>query len=109
MCLSQLRGRGGPVPTYICLSTYTEQGIQNIEESPARLDSFKEVVSEQGGELKEFYLTMGRYDMVTVVEFPDDQTAAEVLLRLGSLGNVTTETLKAFPEEEYREVISDLP
>ena len=97
------------MPTYICLFNYTEQGIQNIEESPARLDSFKEVVNEQGGELKGFYLTMGRHDLVTVVEFPDDQTAAEVLLRLGSLGNVTTETLKAFPEDEFREVIDDLP
>ncbi|WP_435157970.1 GYD domain-containing protein [Haladaptatus sp. DFWS20] len=95
--------------TYICLFNYTQQGIQNIEQSPARLDSFKEVIDEQGGELRGFYLTMGRHDLVAVLELPDDQTAAQLLLRLGSLGNVTTETLKAFPEEEYREVIDDLP
>ncbi|MFH5800514.1 GYD domain-containing protein [Haladaptatus sp. CMAA 1911] len=47
------------MPISICLFEYTEQGIQNIEESPARLDSFKEVVNEQGGELKGFHLTMG--------------------------------------------------
>ena len=52
---------------------------------------------------------MGRHDLVSILEFPDDQTAAEVLLRFGSLGDVTTETLKAFPEEEYREFIADLP
>ncbi|WP_227378540.1 GYD domain-containing protein [Haladaptatus halobius] len=97
------------MPTYVCLINYTEQGIQNVEESPARLDSFKEIVNEQGGEIKGYYLTMGRHDLVTVLEFPDDQTAAQVLLRLGSLGNVSTETLKAFPEEEYREIIDDLP
>ncbi|WP_266082006.1 GYD domain-containing protein [Haladaptatus caseinilyticus] len=95
--------------TYICLFDYTQQGIQNIEQSPARLDSFKEVVDEEGGELKGFYLTMGRHDLVAVLELPDDQTAARVILRLGSLGNVTTETLKAFPEEEFREVIDGLP
>jgi uncharacterized protein with GYD domain len=52
---------------------------------------------------------MGRYDAVIVAEFPDDDACARFLLSIGALGNVTTETLKAFNEDEYRKIISSLP
>ncbi|WP_129114329.1 GYD domain-containing protein [Halegenticoccus tardaugens] len=94
---------------YITLFEYTQRGIENVEESPNRLDSFREVVEERGGEIADFYLTMGAYDLVAVLEFPDDETAAKVLLGLGRLGNVTTETLKAFTEDEFESIVADLP
>ena len=56
-----------------------------------------------------FYLTMGRYDIVAISEAPDDGAAAKVALAIGSAGNVSTETLRAFTEEEYREIIAALP
>jgi uncharacterized protein with GYD domain len=62
-----------------------------------------------GGELKEIYLTMGRYDLVTVTEAPDDDTAAKILLRVAQGGAVSGETLKAWPEDDYRELIASLP
>jgi len=95
--------------TYISLLRYTQQGIQNIKESPARLDKAKQAFRAMGGELKEFYLVMGRYDAVVVSEAPDDETAAKLTLAIGSAGAIRTETLRAFPEEEYRKIIAALP
>ena len=97
------------MPTFISLVSFTQQGIQNIKESPARLDAAKKAFKAAGGELKHFYLTMGRYDIVLVSEHPDDEAAAKVALAIGSLGNVRTETCRAFTEEEYRKLIKSLP
>lgn len=96
------------MPTYISLVEYTQSGIENIRDSPDRLDEAKSLAQELGGELSDFYLTMGQYDMVVVGEFPDDETYAEFLLYIGSGGNVSTETLKAFPEDQYRELIAEV-
>jgi uncharacterized protein with GYD domain len=97
------------MPTYISLIKYTHQGIGTIKDGPGRLDANKEVLNRYGSELKAFYLTMGRYDIVTISEAPDDATAAKVALTVGSAGNVTTETLRAFTEDEYREIVAALP
>ena len=95
--------------TYIILSNYTQKGIENIKESPARLDAVKGFFREMGAEIKGFYLVQGRYDIVIVVEAPDDETVAKLSLAVGSQGNVRTETLRAFTEDEYRGVIASLP
>ncbi len=97
------------MPTYISLIRYTHQGISTIKEGPARLGANKEILNRYGSELKAFYLTMGRYDIVTISEAPDDATAAKVALTVGSAGNVTTETLRAFNEDDYREIVAALP
>lgn len=97
------------MPTYIALVEYTQQGIANIDDSPARLDDAKDVAESLGGELTDFYLTFGEYDIVAVSEFPDDKTAAQFTLSVASEGAVSTETLKAFPEDDYREIIDSLP
>jgi uncharacterized protein with GYD domain len=95
--------------TYISLIRFTQQGISSIKDAPARLDAGKETLKSFGSELKAFYLTMGRYDIVTISDAPDDAAAAKVALAVGSAGNVTTETLRAFTEDEYREIVAALP
>jgi uncharacterized protein with GYD domain len=95
--------------TYISLLSFTQQGIENIKESPARLDKAKELFQSMGAELKEFYLVTGQYDAVVVTEGPDDETATKLVLIIGSMGAVRTETLRAFPEDQYREIIAALP
>jgi uncharacterized protein with GYD domain len=95
--------------TYISLIKFTHQGITSIKEAPARLDAGKETLKTFGSELKAFYLTMGSYDIVAISEAPDDAAAAKVALAIGSAGNVTTETLRAFSEDEYREIVAALP
>ena len=97
------------MPTYITLINWTEEGIENVKESPARLDAAKKAFQAAGAELKEFYLVMGRYDMVVVAEAPDDETVATLVLAIGSGGAIRTETLRAFTEDEYRKIIAALP
>ena len=95
--------------TYISLIRLTPQGISSIKDGPARLDAGKETLKSFGSELRAFYLTMGRYDIVTISEAPDDLAAAKVALAVGSAGNVSTDTLRAFSEDEYREIVAALP
>lgn len=97
------------MPTYILLVNYTQKGIENVKESPQRLDAAKKAFKELGAELKEFYLVMGRYDIILVTEAPNDETVAKIALALGSLGSVRTESFRAFKEDEYREIVSTLP
>ena len=76
--------------------------------SPRRLDTAKRLLKDMGGEFKSFFLTMGEYDFIAVYDAPDDAIAARFTLQLGSLGNVRTKTLKAFPEAAYREIVTSL-
>jgi uncharacterized protein with GYD domain len=94
--------------TYISLIRYTEQGIRNIKESPSRLDAAKKAFQAAGGELKQFYLAMGKYDIVIVSEAPDDEAVARVTLSLGALGNIRTQTMRVFNEGEFRKIIGSL-
>jgi uncharacterized protein with GYD domain len=93
---------------YILLVNWTDQGMRQVKESPKRLDKAKSMLREMGGQFKSFYMTMGDHDLVAVYEAPDDAVAARFTLMLGMLGNVRTKTLKAFPEEAYREIINSL-
>ncbi len=97
------------MPTYIILNRWTQQGIEKVKESPARLDAARQAFKAMGAELKDFYLTMGQYDFVAIVEAPDDETAARVALSVGAQGATRSETLRAFTEEEYRRITAALP
>ena len=96
------------MPTYITLVDYTAQGVEHIEDSPDRLDDAKALAESMGGSF-EWYLTLGEHDAVTVGEFPDDQAMAQFLLAINRQGNVSTTTMKAFDEAEYRDVIAGIP
>src|SRR5260370_41414181 len=97
------------MPTYISLVKYTHQGISTIKEGPDRLDANKEILNRYGSELKAFYLTMGRYDIVTISEAPDEAAAAKVALTVGRAGNVTTETRRATTDDEHPATGAALP
>jgi uncharacterized protein with GYD domain len=97
------------MPTYITMAKWTQKGIEKIKESPNRLDAFKKIVQSAGGTVKSFHMVTGRYDIVVVVEAPDDAAVAKIALAAGSSGSITTETVRAFTEDEYRKVIASLP
>jgi len=97
------------MPTYISLLRYTHQGIMDAKNGPARLDAAKEGFRRAGAELKGFYLTMGQYDGVAILEAPDDVTAARLALGIATQGNLRLETLRAFSEAEYRKIVASLP
>ena len=94
--------------SYVILLRYTQQGIAKIKDSPTRLDAARKAAEAAGGKIHSWHLTMGRYDAVTVAEFPNDEACAKFALSTGAAGNVTTETLKAFTEPEYRKIIGSL-
>ncbi len=95
--------------TYISLLHFTQEGVEAIKESPTRLAAAIDLFRKMGAELKEFYLVMGQYDAVVVSEAPDDETVAKLVLMIGGQGAVRTETLRAFTEDQYREIIAALP
>jgi uncharacterized protein with GYD domain len=97
------------MPTYITLARWTQQGIEKVKESPARLEAFKQLVKSAGGEVKSFYMVTGQYDMVIVSEAPNDEAVAKVTLATASRGAIRTETTRAFTEAEYRKIIAALP
>ena len=97
------------MPTYISLLNFTQQGIEKINESPARLDRARQAFQSMGAELKSFYLVMGQYDAVVISDAPNDEVVAKLVLMIAAQGNIRTETLRAFTEEEYRKMIAALP
>ena len=97
------------MPKYVSLVKYKAKGIENIKDSPNRLDAVKQLCESMGATVEGFYLTMGRYDIIMIMDAPDHATATKILLTTTSKGAVSTETLPAIPEEEYRKIISELP
>jgi uncharacterized protein with GYD domain len=95
--------------TYIILGKYTEKGAANIKDSPARTQSVRKAVEAVGGKWLGFYLTMGQYDFVLLVQAPNAQAAASLLLSIGSQGNVSTQSMRAFTEEEFKGLVAALP
>jgi uncharacterized protein with GYD domain len=96
------------MPTYIALLNWTQQGISKASASPKRLDAGRKAFKKMGVEIKDTYLTMGRYDLVCIIDAPDDETYAKAVLGLGAQGNVSTETLKAFNEDQFRKIVGSL-
>ncbi len=96
------------MPTYVMLASWTDQGVRSIEDSPKRVDSARKALEDMGGRFLSTYMTMGDYDLIITYDALDDAVAARFTLMLGKLGNVRTKTLKAFPEEAYRQIINSL-
>jgi uncharacterized protein with GYD domain len=94
---------------YISLVKYTGKGIENVKQSPSRLDDFKKLCESMGARVDGFYLTMGRCDMLLILDAPDSATVAKIILATSSRGAVSTETMQAFSEAEYRKIISEVP
>jgi len=94
--------------TYVVLANFTDQGIRNAKDSPKRANAFKEMAKTFGVTVKEIVWTQGRYDVVTILEAPDEQAAMSLELSLGALGNIRTETLRAFSAAEMTAIIGKM-
>jgi uncharacterized protein with GYD domain len=93
----------------VTLIRYTEQGIKTFKDLPSRLEETRKAGEAAGAKLVAFYLTMGQYDAVVVSEAPDDETVATLALAAGGRGNVRTETLRAFTEDEAKKLAAAVP
>jgi uncharacterized protein with GYD domain len=93
---------------YISLIRYTQKGVENLKDSPKRLEATKKAFEAAGGKVKAIYWTLGQYDAVAIGEFPDDETALRINLAGAIQGYVRGETLRAFTEEEFRKAVASL-
>jgi uncharacterized protein with GYD domain len=93
------------MPTFISLVNFTDQGIKNVKDSPDRLQAFKAAAEKLGVKVKDVYYTVGSYDLVTVVEGTGEDVTA-VLLKVGSLGNVRSQTLRGFSPDEFKKILA---
>ena len=96
------------MPTYVMLANWTDQGMRHIEESPKRIDAARKSLEEMGGHFISVFVTMGEYDLIITYDAPDDAVAARFSIILGKLGNIRTSSMKAFPEEAYRQIVHTL-
>jgi uncharacterized protein with GYD domain len=96
------------MPNYVMLANWTEQGMRAIDESPKRIDAARKTLEDMGGRFLSVFMTMGQYDLVITYDAPDDAVAARLSLMLGKLGNVRTVSMKAFPEEAYRQIVNTI-
>jgi uncharacterized protein with GYD domain len=94
--------------TYVVLGNFTDQGIRNVKEARTRRQATRELIEKAGGKIKEGLLTMGRYDLVLLVEAPNDSVMSTILFSLGSRGNLRTETLRGFTPQEVDEAMSKI-
>ena len=94
------------MPTYIVLGQFTEQGIRNVKDTSKRADAAKQLAKKLGAKVLDLYWTIGRYDVALILEAPDDETMVAFGLNSGKLGNVRTETLRAFSQAEINQILS---
>ena len=94
--------------TYVILATFTDKGIKNAKESPKRAEAFRQMAKTFGVTVKDIFWTQGRYDIVTIVEAPDELSATALNLSLGALGNIRTELLRAFSSEDMMKIVAKM-
>jgi uncharacterized protein with GYD domain len=92
--------------TYVVLAKFTDQGIRNAKDSPKRAEAFKQMAATFGATVKELFWTQGQYDIVTVVDAPDEISATALNLSICALGNVRTESLRAFSAAEMMTIVN---
>ncbi len=93
------------MPTYVTLMTWTEQGVRDVNATVDRSEQARQAIQQMGGRMSAIYWTQGSYDLVAISEFPDEETAAAFMLTIAKLGNLRSETLRAFSAEEMRRIL----
>ena len=94
--------------TYVVLTKFTDQGIRSAKDSPKRAEAFKKMAETFGVTVRELFWTQGRYDIVTIVEAPDEISATALNLSISALGNVRTESLRAFSAAEMMTIVNKM-
>ena len=95
--------------TYISLGKYTQQGFADIKHLEKNLAAVREAFRDSGVEIREYYLCMGQYDFIAVIDAPDAETLAKFLMAVRINGNSVGETFRVFREDEYADLLADLP
>ena len=94
--------------TYVVLAKFTDQGVKNAKDSPKRAEAFKQMAKTFGATVKDIFWTQGRYGIVMIVEAPDKHSATALNLSLSALGNIRTESLRAFSSEDMMKIVAKM-
>ncbi len=94
--------------TYIALCSFTDQGIRSVKDTTKRADAVKEAAQKFGANMTQIYWTLGKYDLVVIMEAPDDESATAFSLCIASAGNVRMQTLRAFSKDEMNAILGKL-
>ena len=94
--------------TYIVLGQFTEQGIRNVKETTKRAQTLDDLAKKFGSTVTASYWTIGHYDVVAMIDAPDDQAVTGLLLSLGAAGNVRTQTLRAFSADQMGQILGKM-
>jgi len=97
------------MPTYIALGNFTDQGMRSIKDTTKRAAANEKVLKKMGVTMKALYWTMGQYDLVSIIEAPDDISMSAVSLAIGATGNIRGQTLRAYTREEMEAIVKKLP
>ena len=97
------------MPTFISLSNFTDQGVKSAKDSVKRAEAVKAMGAKYGVKMKDIYWTMGAYDVVAIFEAPDGPAISAFALAVAGAGNVRSQTLRAFPQDEMKEILKKLP
>jgi len=95
------------MPTFVTLVNFTDQGIKNVKDSPDRLQAFKAAAEKLGVKVKDVYYTVGTYDIITITEGTGEAVTA-ALLKIGSMGNIRTQTLRGFTPDEFKKIVATI-
>jgi uncharacterized protein with GYD domain len=97
------------MPTFIALCSFTDQGIRSVKDTTKRADAVKEAAKKFGVNMSQIYWTLGGYDLVTIVEAPNDEAATAFMLTVGAAGNIRSQTLRAYSRDEMNGILGKLP
>jgi uncharacterized protein with GYD domain len=97
------------MPTFIALCSFTDQGIRSVKDTTKRADAVKEAAKKFGVNMSQIYWTLGGYDLVTIVEAPNDEAATAFMLAVGAAGNIRSQTLRAYSRDEMNGILGKLP
>ena len=95
--------------TYVSLIRFTEQGARNVRETRQRAAAFRDAAKKAGVTVREQYWTLGAYDGLLLLDAPDEESVTAAMVGLGTLGNVRTQTMRAFDESEIEAVVGRGP
>jgi uncharacterized protein with GYD domain len=94
--------------TYCILGSFTEQGVRNAKESPNRAEAFKETARKSGATVKDLYWAQGQYDVVIILDAPDDLAVTSLALSVGAQGNIRTQTLRLFSAADMKSILDKM-
>jgi uncharacterized protein with GYD domain len=95
------------MPTFVTLTNFTDLGIKNIKDSPERMQAFKAAAEKMGVKVKDIYYTVGSYDIVAITEGTGEAVTG-LLLKIGSMGNIRTQTLRGFTPDEFKKIVGTI-